>query len=106
MGLDMYLKKIPRTDFEKISQDDFWMEEYEKSEAIMYWRKKYEIDGYIRENTPHYSEEYCAEVTKEILVELYSWLLKENLLEDSIKIQEIIDNTDFSKWVIFYSYYN
>jgi hypothetical protein len=105
MGLDMNLKKIPRTDYESISREDFWYEEFDKSEELIYWRKQYAIDGWFHENTL-IDEECSNEITKEKLELLVKWLKNEDLKDDAIKIKDVIKQTDFEKEVIFYSYCN
>jgi hypothetical protein len=105
MGLDMNLKKIPRTDYESISREDFWYEEFDKSKELIYWRKKYSIDEWFHTNTS-ISDECSDEITKEKLEELIKWLKKEELKEDAEKIKNVIKQTDFDKEVIFYSYCN
>lgn len=101
----MNLKKIPRTDYESISREDFWYEEFDKSEELIYWRKKYSIDEWFHTNTS-ISDECSDEITKEKLEELIQWLKKEELKEDAEKIKDVIKQTDFDKEVIFYSYCN
>jgi hypothetical protein len=105
MGLDMCLKKIPRIDYESISREDFWYEEFDKSEELVYWRKKYTIDEWFCKNTS-IDEECSDEIIKDKLEELIKWLLQENLKEDADKIKEVINKTDFINDVIFYKYSN
>lgn len=103
MGLDMQLKKILRTDYESISREDFWIEEFDKSEELIYWRKRYSIDEWLIENTSIY--EGCSdEITKEKLESLVKWLKEQDLKDDSIKVKDIIKQTDFESYVVFYSY--
>ena len=101
----MMLKKIPRTEYENISREDFWYEEFDKSEELIYWRKRYEIDRWFHENTV-IDEECSDEISNEKLELLVKWLKKEDLKDDSIKIKDVIKKTDFDKEVIFYSYSN
>jgi hypothetical protein len=105
MGLDMNLKKIPRKDYERINIEDFWMEEFNLSEELIYWRKRYDIDEWFIENTSIY-EECSDEITKEKLKLLVKWLKEEDLKDDAIKIKDVIKQTDFKNEVIFYSYCN
>jgi len=105
MGLDMSLKKIPRTEYESISREDFWYEEFDKSEELIYWRKKYSIDEWFRENTI-IDEECSDEITKEKLESLVDWLEKEKLKEDAVNIKDVIRQTDFANEVVFYKYSN
>lgn len=103
MGLDMQLKKILRTDYESIDKEDFWIEEFDKSEELIYWRKRYDIDEWLIENTSTY--EGCSdEIAKEKLESLAKWLKEQDLKDDSIKIKDIIKQTDFGSYVVFYSY--
>lgn len=102
----MMLKKIPRKDFESISREDFWYEEFDKSEELIYWRKKYEINIWFHENTV-IDEECCSdEISKEKLELLVKWLKKEDFKDDAIKIKDFIKQTDFVNDVIFYKYSN
>ena len=105
MGLDMSLKKIPRTVYNNISGDNFWFEQHNKSEEIVYWRKKYDIEVWFRENTV-IDEECSNEITKEKLEALVNWLEKEKLKEDAVKIKDVIKQTDFTNEVVFYKYSN
>jgi hypothetical protein len=102
MGLDMNLKKIPRTDYESISREDFWYEEFDKSEELIYWRKQYAIDGWFHENTL-INDECSDEITKEKLELLIKWLKKEDLKGHIVKIKDVIKQTDFDNEVIFYT---
>jgi hypothetical protein len=105
MGLDMSLKKISRTVYNSISRDNFWLEQHYKSEEIVYWRKKYDIEVWFRENTI-IDEECSDEITKEKLESLVDWLEKEKLKEDAVNIKDVIRQTDFANEVVFYKYSN
>lgn len=103
MGLDMQLKKMPRSDYESISVKDFWITEFNLSEELIYWRKRYDIDEWLQENTSIY-EQCSDEITKEKLKSLVKWLKREDLQYDAIKVNNIIKQTDFESHVVFYSY--
>ena len=101
----MNLKKIPRIDFESINSEDLWYENFEKSEELLYWRKKYDIHEWFQINTSIY-EECSDEITKEKLEKLMIWLIEKGLSKNAYKIKEIINKIDFVKYVIFYDYTN
>lgn len=103
MGLDMNLKKLSRKDYDSIDKEDFWYEEYDKSEELVYCRKKYDIDLWFSNNTSIY-EECSDEIKKEKLEELVIWLESENYYEEAQKIKKVINETDFTNEVVFYKY--
>ncbi|MCL5460413.1 hypothetical protein M3M33_17375, partial [Loigolactobacillus coryniformis] len=76
-------------------------EQHNKSEEIVYWRKKYDIEVWFRKNTV-INEECSDEITKEKLESFVSWLEKEKLKEDATKIKDVIKQIDFTNEVVFY----
>lgn len=105
MGLDMDLRRAKREVFESFSRQDYWQVDHYKQEDLVYWRKKYDIDSWFRENTV-IIEEYSDEITKDKLRKFMDWLIGEGLKEDADKIQKIIDENDFEEFVIYYTYIN
>mgnify|MGYP003654860616 CR=1 FL=1 len=101
----MSLKKVSREAFNNISRDDFWHEEFDISEELIYWRKQYAIDRWFHKNTL-INDECSDEITKEKLELLIKWLKKEDLEDHIVKIKDVIKQTDFDNQVIFYTYCN
>lgn len=111
MGLDMSLNKVLRKTFEKIDSIDVWSFPINEIEEIMYWRKKYDLDEWFFNNTK-IIEECSDEINKEKLQKLIEWLNENydseenNFKEESIKLQEIVNEFDFTENVIYYKYSN
>ena len=105
MGLDMSLKKIQRIEYENIDKEKFTYKHYNKSEELIYWRKKYNIHNWFFENTYIY-EECSNEIAQEKIEELIKWLFEEGFKEDANKIKEFINEIDFVNNVVFYNYSN
>lgn len=99
----MSLKRAKRKDFESTNREDFWEISSQVSKELIYWRKKYDIDEWFRENT--IIKEQCSdELTKEKLEELLKCLIKQDVRENIYKVEELIKENDFINNVIFYEY--
>jgi hypothetical protein len=102
MGLDASLSKVKRKDFYNYNRNDFWFIEYElKTEKLIVWRKQYEIHRWFYENTK-IIEDYSDEVTPEKLTKLHLYLKSINDLENAEKVDNLLREVDFKKYVIYY----